>query len=326
MSTDTTITTPEEAAPAGGGVAVTEITTPEPAAPPVEPSPPVADAPPEEEDVLAKVAEHFKDEDPSAVVRAVTAEDVEALDGKARGVVRALVARMLAGDEKQKAAHAAQMAEIEKAQAAIKAQADDLRRKTAGLYALATSPELEAARRGEKPKVDPLSPEGIEQLAQHHALQGVLKALDPIYRDQAAAARELHTADVAAKFPVIKTEEKAFLAFMQDMNKGVDPAAVKAGKAAWRVDLELGAELFAAKHEAAQAKAAAEQRRAAEVSDRSRAAAAINRTAAATTAVPDLAIPKEVYDRNEVSAYLARQTPERRAALIAHARSQPARA
>lgn len=330
MSTEPTITTPEEAASQGGGVAVTEpVQTPEPAASASQPAAAVeveAPAPEEEEDVLAKVAEHFKDEDASAVVKVVTAADVEALSGPSRGVVRALVARMQAQDAKSAEARKAAEAELASQRAKIEQAAADLRREKAALYALATSPELEAARRAEKPKVDPLSPEGMEQLAAFHASQGVVRALDPIYRDQESARKELYAAEVATKFPVIKSKEPEFMAFMAEMNKGIDPADVRAGKAQWRVELDVGAELFDLKQQAAASKAAAEARRAAEVSDRSRAASAIHRTAAAATAQPDLRIPDEVYARGEVSAYLARQSPERRAALIANERSRAARA
>lgn len=330
MSTEPTTT--EETAPVqpDGGVAVEPAATPPqeasttPAQTPATQAEPAAE--PAEEDFFGELAREFEDEPADAVVKHVAVADVKALQGKERGIVRAVIARMRERDTTSDAKYAEREAALDKRLKEIEAQGAEMKRQQAALYALATSPELEAARRGQKPKVDPLSPEGMEQLAAYNAMQGVAKALDPIYQRSESLQREQAAAAIAEKYPLTKSAEPEFLDFLAKMNEGIDPADVRAGKASWRVTAEVGARLFTAEKEAAAVKAQAESRRAAEVADRGRAAAAIHRTAAAANAQPDLRIPDEVYAQNRVHEYLNKQSPERRAAMLQYARQQAARA
>lgn len=318
MSTEDLVNTTQEGAAGNGGVGgVSAVTTPETAV--VQSTAPASspeNAVPDSEDFLAKVAAAFEGEDSDAVMRHVAVTDVEALSGKERGIVRALIAHRQAERDKSETKYAEREAVAAAREQSLAQAAADLRRREAALYSLANSPELDAARRNQKPKVDPLSPEGIEELAAFNAAKGVAKALDPIFQRSEEARKDYAYSELQEKYPVIKAQDAEFRAFMAEQNAGVKREDVLAGKARWRMTVDVGARLFAAEKRAEEAARAAETRRAAEVADRGLAARALNRVASGSYAEADLKIPDEVYERGEVTQYLARFTPERRAAIL----------
>ena len=271
------------------------------------------------EDFLAKVAAAFEGEESDAVMRHVAVTDVEALSGKERGIVRALIAHRQAERDKSEAKYAEREAATAAREQALTQAASDLRRREAALYSLANSPELDAARRNQKPKVDPLSPEGIEELAAFNAAKGVAKALDPIFQRSEEARKDYAYAELQEKYPVIKAQDAEFRAFMAEQNAGVRREDVLAGKARWRMTVDVGARLFFAEKRAEEASRAAETRRAAEVADRGLAARALNRVASGSYAEADLRIPDDAEARyGSVTAFLHAQTPERRRAILAN--------
>lgn len=272
--------------------------------------------PPDSKTFLEQIAEAFEGEDADAVKQHVAVSDVNALSGKERGIVRALLAHRQEEASKNAAAEAERVAAIDAREKALAQSAADLRRREAALYALANSPELDAARRGQKPKVDPLSPEGMEQLAAYNASLGVAKALDPIFQRSEQARKDYAYAELQEKFPVIKERDAEFRAFMAEQNAGISRDDVLAGKARWRVTVDVGARLFAAEQRAEEAARAVEQRRAAEVADRAGAARALNRVNSNGFSEADLRIPDEVFEKGNVTEYLAKFSPERRAAIV----------
>jgi hypothetical protein len=103
---------------------------------------------------------------------------------------------------------------------------------------------------------------------------------------------------------------------MAEQNAGISRDDVLAGKARWRVTVDVGARLFAAEQRAEEAARAVEQRRAAEVADRAGAARALNRVNSNGFSEADLRIPDEVFEKGNVTEYLAKFSPERRAAIV----------
>lgn len=325
MSTEPDLTTQEGAAGNGGEGGVSVEVLPETAAPKTEPAPDVQPdgVAPDSAEFMAKVAAAFEAEPADEVLKHVAVADVENLaPGKERGIVRALVAHRAAEREKDAAAAAKRDAEYAAREKALEEREAVHRRERAALFAMATSPALDAARAAKKPDVDPLTPEGMEALAKYHA-----------DKNSAAQFAQLHAAEVEHRnidayaqlkkqYPVIVEKDAEWRAHMAEMNKGISHEDVKAGKAEWRVKVTdaAGAELFAARQEVLAARAAAEARAAAQVADRQVAARNITRASSGGHAESDLRIPDDVEARyGSVTDYLRTLPPERKRAVLAHA-------
>jgi len=173
---------------------------------------------------------------------------------------------------------------------------------------------MEAARNAKRPEVDPLSPEGAAKLAEYNAQLGVARALDPLFRQSAETAKAAAWADVQRAYPAIVEHDAEFRKFMAEQNAGINPDDVKAGKAAWRVRSDVGAQMFSALKKAEALEKAASERRAAETADRSAAVSRIARAPTGASAITELEPPEGM----TFTAFVANKSAAERAAIMAH--------
>lgn len=265
-----------------------DASTPAADAAPPEPSPDDAaaklDALP---GILREAFEGDLDEDElDSIAGGLKADDLRKLPPNVRATLRAIVKRDVAADKVRADRDAAWEAQKTTSLAKFESDQKALRKREAALLAIAASPS--AADPGKAPEIDPFTPEGQAAMAKFHAQKGISEAFGPLRQEERVARETAFWDDLQDKFPDLRDQKTAdeFGAFVAEMNKGIDPEAVRQGREKPRVGAGLAAELFFNRREKDKLQREATERTTREASDRAESARAIGR--ASHGGVPNL--------------------------------------
>lgn len=273
----------------------------------------------------ALLSDIFKDDadagkDDKALVGAISREEIESMSPKHRAAFRALAARAAEKEGKLAADQKAWAEKREAEQRRLDAGVAELRRRQQALMSMVDFKTAREQAGKPAPRVDPTTPDGLRQLAEHTAqkaaAEGVLKVLAGVEQSKAQAEREAAYDRLKDTYPELRDEkvDAEFYQFLVKENEGIDRAKGEP----LRMNAVQGARIFFAERRAQAAATAARDTAAAQAADRADSArAGIGRSAGGAAGKREITIPDDVFATNQVGAYLASLSPADRAALIA---------
>lgn len=214
------------------------------------------------------------EEELEAVAEELTADHFRQLDPRARVALRAVLKRDIERETKRKSEDEERTKAFEAEKAKHAAELKRFRQEKAALFALARSPE--AAAPGDRPEVDPFTPEGAAKLVEWASRDETNKKLARLAERDREEQKGLRWAQLVETYPDLNDPkvEAEFDAYVINLNPGVDPA--KGDKP--KVPAALAARIFFNERENAKLKAEAEARNTRERIDRAASARSVGRS------------------------------------------------
>jgi hypothetical protein len=159
-------------------------------------------------------------EDPEldALTESVTVEALQSLPKEARAIARALLRHVENEGKTREATHAEREKAIADKEAAFRLREREFKQREAATLAMAAA----AKPPGEKPDVDPFTPDGAAKLAEHMAAKAAWEREAPLREKAAAAARQARWDELCETYPDLKKKNISdeFAAYMRKENEG----------------------------------------------------------------------------------------------------------